>query len=146
VICAAKIANAHRFIEELPSGYATLIGENGVKLSGGQQQRISIARAVLKDAPILILDEATSSLDAESEREVQNALDHLMKNRTTYVIAHRLSTIKNADRIIVLRDGKLVEEGTHDELIQNGKEYKKLYEIQFAEQNPRSLSPTGSIL
>lgn len=133
VVRAAKIANAHEFIEELPDRYNTLIGENGVKLSGGQQQRISIARAVLKDAPILILDEATSSLDAESEREVQNALDHLMKNRTTYVIAHRLSTIKNADRIIVLRDGKLVEEGTHDELIQNGKEYKKLYEIQFAE-------------
>ena len=146
VVRAARIANAHEFIEELPDRYNTLIGENGVKLSGGQQQRISIARAVLKDAPILILDEATSSLDAESEREVQNALDHLMKNRTTYVIAHRLSTIKNADRIIVLRDGKLVEEGTHDELIQNGKEYKKLYEIQFAEQNPRSLSPTGSIL
>ncbi len=133
VIRAARIANAHEFIEELPDRYNTLIGENGVKLSGGQQQRISIARAVLKDAPILILDEATSSLDAESEREVQNALDHLMKNRTTYVIAHRLSTIKNADRIIVLRDGKLVEEGTHDELIQNGKEYKKLYEIQFSE-------------
>ncbi|HHT9126517.1 MAG TPA: lipid A export permease/ATP-binding protein MsbA [Candidatus Brocadiia bacterium] len=137
VIRAAKIANAHRFVEELPSGYATLIGENGVKLSGGQQQRISIARAVLKDAPILILDEATSSLDAESEREVQNALDHLMENRTTFVIAHRLSTIKNADRIIVLQDGKIVEEGTHEELIQHGKEYKKLYELQFTEQKPR---------
>ncbi|MGR3309258.1 MAG: lipid A export permease/ATP-binding protein MsbA [Candidatus Brocadiales bacterium] len=134
VIRAAKIANAHEFIEGLPDGYDTLIGENGVKLSGGQQQRISIARAVLKDAPILILDEATSSLDAESEREVQNALDHLIENRTTYVIAHRLSTIKNADRIIVLHSGKIVEEGTHDELFLNGKEYRKLYEIQFAEK------------
>ncbi len=133
VIRAARIANAHEFIEELPDRYNTLIGENGVKLSGGQQQRISIARAVLKDAPILILDEATSSLDAESEREVQNALDHLMENRTTFVIAHRLSTIKNADRIIVLQDGRIAEEGAHNELIQNGKEYKKLYEIQFAE-------------
>lgn len=134
VIRAAKIANAHEFIEGLSDGYETIIGEGGVKLSGGQQQRISIARAVLKNAPILILDEATSSLDAESEREVQNALDHLMENRTTYVIAHRLSTIKNADRIIVLQHGKIVEEGTHNELIQNGKEYKKLYEIQFAEK------------
>lgn len=143
VIRAAKIANAHAFIEGLPSGYDTLIGENGVKLSGGQQQRISIARAVLKDAPILILDEATSSLDAESEREVQTALDHLIENRTTFVIAHRLSTIKNADRIIVLQEGRIVEEGTHNELIQNGREYKKLYELQFAEKPQQP--PTSAV-
>lgn len=146
VIRAAHVANAHEFIEGLPDGYNTLIGENGVRLSGGQQQRISIARAVLKDAPILILDEATSSLDAESEREVQNALDHLMENRTTFVIAHRLSTVKNADRIIVIKDGRIVEEGTHNELIQNGTEYKKQYELQFSETPQFPSTPITSTL
>ena len=114
IIAAAKAANAHGFILRLPQGYDTLIGEQGTKLSGGERQRISIARALLKDAPILILDEATSSLDSEAEIEVQEALENLMKGRTTLVIAHRLSTIRNVDRIIVLVNGKIREEGTHD--------------------------------
>lgn len=110
-----------------------MIGESGARLSGGQQQRLSIARALLKDAPILILDEATSSLDTESEREVQRALENLMQNRTTIVIAHRLSTIKNADRIIVLKEGQLVEEGTHAELLEREGEYSSLHRLQFAD-------------
>ncbi len=131
IINAAKAANAHNFIKRLPAGYDTMIGEQGMRLSGGERQRISIARAILKDAPILILDEATSSLDTESEMEVQKALENLMKGRTTFVIAHRLSTIKYADRIIVLVAGKIVEEGTHDELLARSGEYKKLYDMQF---------------
>jgi len=127
IIEAARAAFALDFIMELPQGFDTIIGESGARLSGGQQQRISIARALLKDAPILILDEATSSLDTESEREVQRALENLMQNRTTIVIAHRLSTIKNADRIIVLKEGQLVEEGSHDELLELGGEYSALY-------------------
>jgi subfamily B ATP-binding cassette protein MsbA len=131
---AARMAFALDFIMELPQGFDTVIGESGARLSGGQQQRISIARALLKDAPILILDEATSALDAESEREVQRALENLMQNRTTIVIAHRLSTIKNADRIIVLKDGHLVEEGTHSELLALKGEYSSLYRLQFADE------------
>jgi len=127
IIEAARAAFALDFIMELPQGFDTVIGESGARLSGGQQQRISIARALLKDAPILILDEATSSLDTESEREVQRALENLMQNRTTIVIAHRLSTIKNADRIIVLKDGQLVEEGTHAQLLALEGEYSSLY-------------------
>jgi subfamily B ATP-binding cassette protein MsbA len=127
IIEAARAAFALDFINELPQGFDTVIGESGARLSGGQQQRISIARALLKDAPILILDEATSSLDTESEREVQRALENLMQNRTTIVIAHRLSTIKNADRIIVLKDGQLVEEGTHEQLLELKGEYSSLY-------------------
>ncbi|MDO5673379.1 MAG: lipid A export permease/ATP-binding protein MsbA [bacterium] len=130
---AAQAAYALDFIEELPEGFDTIIGESGVRLSGGQQQRISIARALLKNAPILILDEATSSLDTESEREVQRALDNLMQNRTTIVIAHRLSTIKHAHRIAVLKNGRLVEEGSHEELLALGGEYSALYHLQFAE-------------
>ncbi|BHH83342.1 lipid A export permease/ATP-binding protein MsbA [Desulforhopalus sp. 52FAK] len=128
---AAKAAHADEFIENLPNGYDTIIGEGGARLSGGQRQRISIARALLKDAPILILDEATSALDTESEREVQKALENLMKNRTTFVIAHRLSTIKNADRIIVVKSGEIVEEGTHNALIKLGGEYETLYNMQY---------------
>ena len=130
VIEAAKIANAHDFIMEMEHGYDTSIGDRGCRLSGGQRQRVSIARAILKNPPILILDEATSALDTESERLVQEALERLMKTRTTIAIAHRLSTIKNADRIYVLHDGQIVESGTHDELIALGKYYKKLNDMQ----------------
>ncbi len=128
---AARIANAHDFIIRLPKGYDTVIGERGFNLSGGERQRIAIARAVFKDPPILIFDEATSQLDTESERLIQDAIDRLVKNRTTFVIAHRLSTIAKADRIIVLDDGRIAEEGTHSELMQKGGLYKKLYELQF---------------
>ncbi len=137
IIAAAKAANAHDFILKLPMGYNTVIGESGLKLSGGERQRISIARALLKDAPILILDEATSSLDTEAEIEVQDALDQLMKSRTTLVIAHRLSTIRNADRIIALVNGTIVEEGTHESLLAGKGEYYKLYNLQFKDENGR---------
>jgi len=127
---AAKVANAHNFISGFPNGYDTNIGDGGSKLSGGQKQRISIARAVLKNPPILILDEATSALDTESEKLVQNALNNLMKNRTSLVIAHRLSTIQNASRIIVLEEGKIVESGTHSELLERKGTYFKLSQLQ----------------
>ena len=127
---AAEAAHAVQFIQGLPDGFETIIGEGGARLSGGECQRISIARALLKNAPILILDEATSALDTESEREVQSALENLMKNRTTFVIAHRLSTIKNADRIIVIHNGKIVEDGTHEELLAQHGEYERLYSMQ----------------
>jgi subfamily B ATP-binding cassette protein MsbA len=136
IVRAARSAYAEDFIRALPRGYDTIIGESGVKLSGGQRQRIAIARALLKNAPILILDEATSSLDTQSEREVQNALDTLMQGRTSFVIAHRLSTIMNADRIIVLKDGRIVEQGRHEDLIALGGEYKNLYEQQFRDETP----------
>ena len=131
LIKAAEAAHALDFIKELPKGFETIIGESGARLSGGERQRISIARALLKNAPILILDEATSALDTESEREVQSALENLMKNRTTFVIAHRLSTIKNADRIIVVNNGRIVEDGTHDELLAHHGEYEQLYNMQY---------------
>ncbi|MBI4218003.1 MAG: ABC transporter ATP-binding protein, partial [Elusimicrobia bacterium] len=127
---AAKIANAHSFILELPNGYDTVVGEKGVRLSGGQRQRLAIARAVLKNPPILILDEATSSLDSESERLVQEALERLMQSRTVLVVAHRLSTIRKADRILVLENGRIIEEGQHDSLLEKSGLYKKLYETQ----------------
>lgn len=128
---AADAAHALNFIQELPEGFDTIIGESGIRLSGGERQRLSIARAILKNAPILILDEATSALDTESERLVQKALENLMKDRTTLVIAHRLSTIKNANRIIVIKDGEIVEEGTHDELLSLNGEYETLYNMQY---------------
>lgn len=131
---AARAANAHDFISRLPKGYESNIGELGTKLSGGEKQRISIARALLKDAPILILDEATSSLDTEAEIEVQDALDNLMKGRTTLVIAHRLSTIRNADRIIALVNGEIVEEGNHEALMAKKGEYYRLYNLQFKDE------------
>ena len=130
VVAAAKIANAHEFIITKPEGYDTCIGDRGVMLSGGQRQRISIARAILKNPPILILDEATASLDTESERMVQDALDYLMSNRTTISIAHRLSTVKKADEILVMNGGRIVERGSHDELIALDGYYRKLYEMQ----------------
>lgn len=130
VIKAAKIANAHDFILQSPEGYETNIGDRGSKLSGGQRQRLSIARAVLKNPPILILDEATSALDSESEKLVQEALASLMKNRTALVIAHRLSTIQNADEILVMKEGEICERGNHEDLIQQNGMYRKLIEMQ----------------
>jgi subfamily B ATP-binding cassette protein MsbA len=128
---AARVANAEEFILALPDGYQTRIGERGVRLSGGQKQRLAIARAILKNPPILILDEATSALDIESERLVQEALDRLMENRTTFVIAHRLSTIIKADTILVLDEGRLIEQGTHTHLMANGGVYCRLYQSQI---------------
>jgi ATP-binding cassette subfamily B protein len=135
IIDAARLANALGFIENLPEGFDTLVGENGIKLSGGQKQRISIARAILKNPQILLLDEATSALDSQNEQAIRKALHNLMQDRTTIVISHRLSTVKNADRIIVIEDGKIGEIGRHDELVRLGGTYKKLANIQLAEAN-----------
>jgi len=131
IIEAAKAANIHDFIQSQPQSYDTLVGDQGVRLSGGQRQRLTIARAILKNAPILILDEATSSLDNESEKLVQDALHNLMKDRTTFVIAHRLSTVQHSDRIIVLKDGRIVEDGNHETLLAAGGEYARLYKSEF---------------
>ena len=132
VMEAARAAHAHEFIMQMPQGYDTMVGESGVRLSGGQRQRICIARAIIRNAPILILDEATSSLDTESEREVQAALERLMKDRTTLIIAHRLSTVISADRIIVLHKGRIVEQGTHQELLEKNGYYTRLYTVQYS--------------
>ena len=131
VIAVAEAAHAWEFIQQLPNGLQSEIGDRGVRLSGGQRQRLAIARAILKDAPILLLDEATSALDTESEQHVQAALDELMRNRTTIIIAHRLSTIENADRILVMEQGQIVESGSHAELLAQGGHYTKLYQKQF---------------
>jgi subfamily B ATP-binding cassette protein MsbA len=133
VEAAARAALAHDFIMELPNGYETMIGERGVRLSGGERQRIAIARALLKNAPILILDEATSALDSESEALVQSALQNLMSGRTVFVIAHRLSTVRRADRIVVLENGTIEDIGPHEELMQKPGTYRRLYDLQFAE-------------
>jgi len=132
---AARHAAAHDFILQLEHGYDTIVGEHGVKLSGGQRQRIAIARAMLKNAPILLLDEATSALDTESERHIQGALSELMKGRTTLVIAHRLSTIVDADKICVINNGRVIEQGKHEELLELGGAYANLYNLQFSEEN-----------
>jgi subfamily B ATP-binding cassette protein MsbA len=140
IIQAAKDANAHEFILETEQGYESLVGEKGVKLSGGQRQRLAIARAILKDPAILLLDEATSSLDSESEAQVQEALNRLMENRTTFVIAHRLSTVQHADKILVMDEGKIVEEGTHLDLLEKKGLYSHLYELQFRDlDEPKSM-------
>ncbi len=133
IMAAAKSAFAWEFIEKLPEGLHTIVGEKGMMLSGGQRQRLAIARAILKDAPILILDEATSALDSESEKHIQNALERLMENRTTLVIAHRLSTIENADKIIVMDGGRIVETGDHRSLLANKGHYATLYTMQYGE-------------
>lgn len=142
IVAAAKTAHAHEFISAMPQGYDAVVGEMGMQLSGGQRQRLAIARALFKNAPILILDEATSALDLESEKLVQDALDNLMTTRTTLVIAHRLSTIRKADRIVVLVEGSVVEEGTHDELMARKSEYSRLYTLQLLEEE----SPVGQEL
>jgi subfamily B ATP-binding cassette protein MsbA len=131
---AADAAQVTEFTQHLPDGLNTWVGENGLLLSGGQRQRIAIARAILKDAPILILDEATSALDSESERHIQRALAHLMKNRTTLIIAHRLSTIEQADQIVVMEQGQVLEQGTHHELLARAGHYAALHRLQFSDQ------------
>jgi subfamily B ATP-binding cassette protein MsbA len=141
VIEAAEAANAHDFITGLPDGYDTVIGDRGVRLSGGERQRIAIARAILKDPQVLIFDEATSSLDSEAEKLVQDAIEHLISKRTNFVIAHRLSTVTNADLILVIDDGRIVESGRHEELLAAGKVYRRLYDIQFRDY-PQSV-PEG---
>jgi subfamily B ATP-binding cassette protein MsbA len=137
VVEAARAALAHDFIQRLPEGYDTIIGEKGLRLSGGERQRIAIARALLKNAPILILDEATSALDTESEALVQSALQNLMSGRTVFVIAHRLTTIRRVDRIVVLENGHITDSGTHEDLLNRLGTYRKLYELQFMDLEPR---------
>ncbi len=141
---AAKAANIHDFVITLPEGYDTTVGERGARLSGGQRQRLSLARAILRDAPILLLDEPTSALDTESEALVQEALDRLMAGRTTVVVAHRLSTIVHADRVLVLDDGRIVEAGTHQELLARGGLYEELYRRQFEPAGESSDAPAGA--
>jgi subfamily B ATP-binding cassette protein MsbA len=140
---AARAANADGFIAALPQGYATVLGERGTRLSGGQRQRIAIARALLRDPPILILDEATSALDTESERLVQQAIDRLMRKRTVLVIAHRLATVRDADEIVVLDAGRVIQRGTHDQLFRAGGLYRRLYDLQFRDEEP---APVGQLL
>jgi len=137
VIEAARAALAHDFITRLPEGYDTIIGERGLRLSGGERQRLAIARALLKNAPILILDEATSALDTESEALVQSALQNLMSGRTVFVIAHRLTTVRHADRIVVLEGGNISDSGTHEDLLTRLGTYRKLYELQFMDLDPK---------
>jgi subfamily B ATP-binding cassette protein MsbA len=143
VDAAARAAHAHEFVERLPQGYDTMVGERGIKLSGGQRQRIAIARAILKDPAVLILDEATSSLDTESERLIEDAMERLLVGRTTLIIAHRLSTVRRADRLIVLDHGRIVEEGSHTELVARGGLYARLYQQQFREGDVQLTAVNG---
>ncbi|MEJ2504218.1 MAG: ABC transporter ATP-binding protein, partial [Gemmatimonadota bacterium] len=143
VEAAAEAAHAHGFITELPDGYDTVLGERGTRLSGGQRQRIAIARALLRDAPILILDEATSALDTQSEALVQQAIERLMEERTVLVIAHRLSTVRKADRIVVMRDGRIVDQGTHQQLLDREGLYRQLYRLQFADMDTDAVNLAG---
>jgi ATP-binding cassette subfamily B protein/subfamily B ATP-binding cassette protein MsbA len=138
---AARAANAHKFITHLPEGYDSALGEHGATLSGGERQRLAIARALLKDAPILILDEPTSALDVETEAALLQALERLMQGRTTFIIAHRLSTVRRADSILVLVDGQIVERGTHDQLLARGEHYARLYHLQFDTPTPAVPAP-----
>jgi len=138
IVTAAKLANADEFIARMPKGYESLVGERGLTLSGGQRQRIGIARAIIRNAPILILDEPTAALDTESEKLVIDALERLMKGRTVITIAHRLSTIRDSDKILVLKDGVVFEEGTHDELVARGGFYAELYHVQFGQPPART--------
>jgi subfamily B ATP-binding cassette protein MsbA len=139
IIRAARLANADEFIDRMPDGYETMIGERGVTLSGGQRQRITIARAIIRDSPILILDEPSAGLDAESEKLVFDALEHLLEGKTSIVIAHRLATVRRADVIFVVDSGRVVEQGTHDELLRHGGLYSRLYELQFKGEEEREL-------
>jgi ATP-binding cassette, subfamily B, bacterial MsbA len=140
---AARAANAAGFIAGLPEGYETILGERGARLSGGQRQRIAIARALLRDPPILILDEATSALDTESERQVQQAIELLMQQRTVLVIAHRLATVRDADEIVVLEEGRMVQRGSHEELLRAGGLYRRLYDLQFRTEEPAVTAELG---
>jgi subfamily B ATP-binding cassette protein MsbA len=141
IVQAARLANAEEFIEKMPDGYDTMIGERGTTLSGGQRQRLTIARAIIRDAPILILDEPSSGLDAESEQLVFGALENLMKGKTSIVIAHRLATVRRADKIFVIDEGRVMDSGTHEELLERGGLYARLYELQFSneEEDAREL-------
>jgi len=144
IIDAAKRAHAHEFIEQLPQGYNSFLGEQGVRLSGGQKQRIAIARAILKDPDVLLLDEATSALDAQSEFHVQAALNELMTNRTTIIIAHRLATVIHADKIVVMDNGQIVDTGTHQSLLKTSPLYQRLCELQFEQANNQALDSAAS--
>jgi ABC-type multidrug transport system fused ATPase/permease subunit len=144
-MAAAKAACAHDFIMGFPLGYQTPVGEHGTQLSGGQRQRIAVARALVKDAPIILLDEATAALDSESEQQVQEAIEHLCRNRTTIVIAHRLHTIMHADAILVVEGGKIVERGRHEDLLRRDGRYASFFRIQHRDAGPLTLAPISAI-
>jgi len=144
IVAAARAAHAHDFIMAFPQGYDTPVGEHGLQLSGGQRQRIAVARALIKDAPIILLDEATAALDSESEKAVQEAIDHLCQNRTTIVIAHRLHTIMHADAILVVEGGEIVERGLHDDLLRRGGRYASFFRLQQRDAGHPSLAPVSA--